>query len=74
MLFPVWIGETAYVEQKIRIMDSDRHDLKEKNESWIKGGINKPLSARLMPVPSKKVGEMTEYRFRYFVNSRIMRI
>jgi len=37
-------------------------------------GLNKPLSARLMPVPNKKVGEMTEYDFEYFVNSRIMRI
>lgn len=36
--------------------------------------LNKPLSARLMPVPNKKVGEMTEYDFEYFVNSRIMRI
>jgi len=36
--------------------------------------LNKPLSARLMPVPNKKVGEMTEYDFEYFVNSRIMKI
>jgi uncharacterized protein (UPF0210 family) len=36
--------------------------------------LNKPLSARLMPVPSKRVGEMTEYRFQYFVNSKIMKV
>lgn len=36
--------------------------------------LNKPLSARLMPVPSKKVGEMTEYRFQYFVNTKIMKV
>lgn len=36
--------------------------------------LDKPLSARLMPVPNKKAGEMTEYDFEYFVNSRIMKI
>jgi len=36
--------------------------------------LNKPLSARLMPVPNKKVGEMTEYNFEYFVNSKIMNL
>jgi len=36
--------------------------------------LHKPLSARLMPVPRKGVGEMTEYDFEYFVNSRIMKI
>jgi len=36
--------------------------------------LNKPLSARLMPIPHKKAGEMTEYTFEYFVNSRIMKI
>jgi uncharacterized protein (UPF0210 family) len=36
--------------------------------------LDKPLSARLMPVPNKKVGEMTEYEFEYFVNSKIMKI
>ena len=36
--------------------------------------LNKPLSARLMPIPNKKVGEMTDYRFEYFVNSKIMKI
>lgn len=34
--------------------------------------LNKPLSARLMPVPGKKAGEMTEFDFPYFVNTRIM--
>ena len=35
---------------------------------------NKPLSARLMPVPGKEAGEMTEYEFEYFVNTKIMPI
>jgi uncharacterized protein (UPF0210 family) len=36
--------------------------------------LDKPLSARLMPVPHKKVGEMTDYTFEYFANTRIMNI
>jgi len=36
--------------------------------------LDKPLSARLMPVPNKKVGEMTEYNFEYFVNTKIMNL
>ncbi len=34
--------------------------------------LNKPLTARLMPVPGKRAGEMTEYTFSYFANSRVM--
>lgn len=34
--------------------------------------LQKPLSARLMPVPSKKRNEMTEYSFEYFVNTTVM--
>jgi len=36
--------------------------------------LDKPLSARLMPIPGKRIGEMTEYEFEYFANSRIMEI
>jgi len=36
--------------------------------------LNKPLSARLMPFPGKKVREMTTYEFEYFVNSKTMKI
>ena len=36
--------------------------------------LNKPLSARLMPIPNKKAGEMTGYTFEYFANSKIMKI
>jgi len=36
--------------------------------------LNKPLSARLMPVPGKKAGRMTAFDFDYFVNTRIMRL
>jgi hypothetical protein len=34
--------------------------------------LNKPLSARLMPIPGKRAGEMTEFDFPYFANTRIM--
>lgn len=36
--------------------------------------LNKQLSARLMPIPNKNQGEMTEFDFEYFVNSKIMKI
>jgi len=36
--------------------------------------LNKPLSARLMPVPGKKAGQMTSFDFDYFINTHIMRI
>ncbi len=34
--------------------------------------LKKPLSARLMPIPGKKAGEMTEFDFPYFANTRVM--
>ncbi len=34
--------------------------------------LNKALTARLMPIPDKKVGEMTNFDFAFFANSRIM--
>ncbi|MFQ5648021.1 MAG: DUF711 family protein, partial [Candidatus Aenigmatarchaeota archaeon] len=36
--------------------------------------LNKPLSARLMPVPNKKSGQRTSFKFEYFENSKIMSI
>jgi uncharacterized protein (UPF0210 family) len=36
--------------------------------------LDKPLTARLMPVPGKKAGEMTSFDFPYFANSRIMAV
>ena len=36
--------------------------------------LDKPLSARLMPVPNRKAGEMTDYDFEYFANTKIMNI
>ena len=36
--------------------------------------LNKPLSARLMPIPNKKAGDMTNYAFEYFSNSRVMKL
>lgn len=34
--------------------------------------LNKPLTARLMPIPGKKAGDMTDFNFDFFVNSRVM--
>jgi len=34
--------------------------------------LNKPLTARLMPIPGKKAGDPTNFDFDYFVNSRVM--
>jgi uncharacterized protein (UPF0210 family) len=34
--------------------------------------LNKPLTARLMPIPGKQAGELTEFDFPFFVNSRVM--
>lgn len=36
--------------------------------------LQKPLSARLMPIPGKDAGEMTAFDFPYFVNTKIMDI
>jgi hypothetical protein len=34
--------------------------------------LDKPLTARLMPIPGKKAGDMTSFDFPFFANSRIM--
>jgi hypothetical protein len=34
--------------------------------------LDKPLTARLMPVPGKKAGDPTDFSFDYFANSRVM--
>jgi uncharacterized protein (UPF0210 family) len=34
--------------------------------------LDKPLTARLMPIPGKKVGESTTFDFPFFANSKIM--
>lgn len=34
--------------------------------------LDKPLTARLMPIPGKKAGELTSFDFAYFANSRIL--
>lgn len=36
--------------------------------------LNKPLTARLMPIPGKQAGELTEFNFPYFANSRVLRV
>jgi uncharacterized protein (UPF0210 family) len=34
--------------------------------------VDKPLTARLMPVPGKAVGDLTDFDFSYFANARVM--
>jgi uncharacterized protein (UPF0210 family) len=34
--------------------------------------LDKPLTARLMPIPGKKVGDPTGFDFAYFANSKVM--
>ena len=34
--------------------------------------LAKPLTARLMPIPGKKAGDLTGFDFAYFANSRVM--
>ncbi len=34
--------------------------------------LNKPLTARLMPIPGKKAGESTAFNFEYFANASIL--
>lgn len=36
--------------------------------------LDKPLTARLMPIPGKRAGDPTEFDFPYFANSRVMAI
>jgi uncharacterized protein (UPF0210 family) len=36
--------------------------------------LDKPLTARLMPVPGKKAGDVTEFEFGFFANSRVMKL
>jgi uncharacterized protein (UPF0210 family) len=33
---------------------------------------DKPLTARLMPVPGKRAGDMTDFDFEYFSNGRVL--
>jgi hypothetical protein len=34
--------------------------------------LDKPLTARLMPIPGKKAGDETGFSFAYFANSRVL--
>lgn len=34
--------------------------------------LDKPLTARLMPIPNKKAGDLTSFDFEFFANSRVM--
>ena len=36
--------------------------------------LSKPLTARLMPIPGKKVGDDTTFDFGFFANSKVMRL
>ena len=40
--------------------------------SALAAALRKPLTCRLLPVPGKRAGEMTEYRFPFFVNARVL--
>ena len=33
---------------------------------------DKPLTARLMPVPGKRAGDMTDFEFEYFANAQVL--
>ena len=34
--------------------------------------LNKPLTARLMPIPGLRAGDLTQFNFEYFSNARVM--
>ena len=34
--------------------------------------LNKPLTGRIMPIPGKSAGDVTDFNFDYFANSRVM--
>ena len=36
--------------------------------------LDKPLTARLMPIPGKQAGELTSFDFEYFTNSRVLSV
>jgi len=36
--------------------------------------LNKPLTARLMPIPGKQAGDLTAFDFAYFANSRVLTV
>jgi uncharacterized protein (UPF0210 family) len=36
--------------------------------------LDKPLTARLMPIPGKEAGESTDFNFEYFANSKIIAV
>jgi uncharacterized protein (UPF0210 family) len=36
--------------------------------------LDKPLTARLLPVPGKKVGDATNFDFAFFANSKVMKL
>jgi uncharacterized protein (UPF0210 family) len=36
--------------------------------------LNKPLTARLMPIPGKKAGDSTGFDFEYFANSKVLEV
>lgn len=36
--------------------------------------LNKPLTARLMPIPGKQAGDLTDFNFEYFANGRVLHL
>ena len=36
--------------------------------------LDKPLTARLMPIPGKRSGDTTDFDFEFFANSRVLNL
>jgi uncharacterized protein (UPF0210 family) len=36
--------------------------------------LKKPLTARLLPIPGKSAGDLTQFEFEYFANSRVLEV
>lgn len=51
--------------------DSDTISLLLMDIAMIACRLNKPLTARLMPIPNGKTGDLTTFKFEYFTNSKI---
>jgi hypothetical protein len=41
-------------------------------QTALAAALNKPLTARLMPIPSLRAGELIDFSFAYFVNTLVM--
>lgn len=55
-------GETTVEQLQAVLMDIGAMSLR----------LGKPLTARLMPIPGKVVGDLTDFKFAFFANSRVL--